>query len=141
MSDAELDPAATARLLRRRAETGTIELRVSGSSMSEVIESGSTVVVEAAPVPRPGEIWVFTDDEGVIVVHRVRHVDEFHVIGRGTGNHVDDGPVPIENAVGRVRALTRPDGSPKRFGIIDRRAAQVSFKIRQMAVRVRRGRR
>jgi len=140
MSDAEQDPAATARLLRRRVETGSIELRVSGSSMSGVIESGSTVVVEAGPVPRPGEIWAFANDEGVIVVHWVRHVDEFHVIGRGTGNQFDDGPVPIENAVGRVRRLTRPDGSHKQFGIIDRLAAQARFKMRQMAVRLRRGR-
>lgn len=139
MPDAEQDPAATARLLRRRAETGTIELSVSGSSMSGVIESGSTVVVEAAPVPRPGEIWVFTNDEGVIVVHRVRHVDEFHVIGRGTGNRVDDGPVPIENAVGRVRRLTRPDGSHKQFGMIDRQVARAVFKMRQIARGIRHG--
>lgn len=136
MADEQQDPASTARLLRRRLEAGPIELPVNGSSMRGVIESGSTVVVEAAPAPRRGEIWVFMNDDAVIVVHRVREVDGMSVTGRGSGNPLDDVPVPLDHAVGRVLALTTPSGTTKRFGIVDRRFAQLMFRIRRVAIRM-----
>ncbi len=106
--------------------------------MVGVIESGSTVVVEGAGAPRRGEIWGFTNDAGVIVVHRVREVDGDHVTGRGSGNPVDDPPVPLAQAIGRVTTVVAPDGSVKGFGTLDRLGSAAAFRLRRVARTVRR---
>ena len=136
VSDTVPDPDVTARLLRGRLADGPLELPVSGSSMRGVIESGAIVDLSAADEPRVGEIWAFVDDDGNLVVHRIRHVAPDQVVGRGSGNIRDDAPVRRHRLVGRVRTATTEHG-PRTFGEGDRRRAAVAFRLRELARSVR----
>ncbi|MDW3217470.1 MAG: S24/S26 family peptidase [Acidimicrobiales bacterium] len=133
------DADAVARLLRARVGDAPVELAVAGSSMAGVIATGSTVVIEAADRPRRGEIWAFVEDDGRVVVHRVRELDGDLVIGRGAGNPLDDDPVARDRLVGRVSAATH-GGQVRRFGAWDRRRSHVSFTLRRLLRRFRRSR-
>ncbi len=118
-------PEAVARLLRSRVAAGAIELPVAGSSMRGVIESGATVTIVPAPKPRQGEIWGFVDDEGNVVVHRVRTITADTIIGRGTGNPIDDPPVPRTRLIGRVDRTLSAAGKATTFRGRDRLRARV----------------
>ncbi|MEQ8840148.1 MAG: S24/S26 family peptidase [Acidimicrobiales bacterium] len=128
------EPDAIAALLRRRLSHAAVEIPVAGTSMSGVIASGSTVVLSPATHPRCGEIWAFVDDDGGVVVHRVREYDGSSVTARGTGNRVDDDPVPASRLVGRV-VESHWSGQRRRFGSVDRVRAAVTLRTRR---RVRR---
>ncbi len=127
------DPDAIARLLRTRIADRAIELEVTGSSMARTIETGATVLVEHAPVARPGQIWLFIDDQSRLVVHRVRSVSDGMVTGRGSGNPIDDEPVSTGRLVGRVRVAVDAENRSRRFGWWDQYRAAVSFRLRQAA--------
>lgn len=133
------DPVTTALLLRRRLATAPIELPVSGQSMGSTIRSGSTVRLTELTEPRRGEIWAFvgTDSESStgsgIVVHRVRHLTEHSITGRGDGNRLDDRTVPRSHLIGRVDSATGPDGTIRSFGALDRRLAAVQMWVRAIA--------
>lgn len=133
------DADAVARLLRARVGDAPVELAVTGSSMAGVIATGSIVVIEAADRPRRGEIWAFVDDDGGVVVHRLREIDGDVVIGRGTGNPLDDDPVATDRLIGRVSAATQGD-EHRRFGAWDRRVSRISFAVRKMLRGFRRSR-
>ena len=66
------DPDATAAMLRRMAEVGPLWVDVRGSSMGRSIPDGTRVRVEPGRHPRRGEVWVFCDESGVVLVHRAR---------------------------------------------------------------------
>lgn len=133
------DADAVARLLRARVGEAPVELAVTGSSMAGVIATGSIVVIEAADRPRRGEIWAFVDDDGGVVVHRLREIDGDMVVGRGTGNPLDDDPVTTDRLIGRVAAATHGDDR-RRFGRWDRRLSRVSFAARKALRRLRKSR-
>lgn len=120
MGAADEHPEAVARLLRSRVEAGAIDLPVAGSSMKGVIESGATVTIGHAEQPRRGEIWAFVDDDGTVVVHRVRTITTDTIIGRGTGNPVDDPPVPKTRLIGRVERTLTSTGKSTTFRGRDR---------------------
>lgn len=127
----------TARLLRHRLASGPLRLPVSGSSMRGTIASGSEVELVAATRPSRGEIWAFAATGDTVVVHRVRELAEGMVICRGSGNPVDDPPLPLSRAVGRVRRAIPPEGSPRSFGRVDRHRAALAFRLRRLARRIR----
>ena len=104
--------------------------------MVGIIESGSTVLVEAAAVPRPGQIWLCVDDEARLVVHRVREVTDGWVTSRGSGNAVDDEPLHLERLVGRVRGVVDPMGRSRVFGRWDQHRSRLLFRLRRIARRV-----
>ena len=131
---ASAHPDAVAALLRRRVARDPIELPVSGVSMAGVIASDSTVVIVTASQPRRGEIWAFVDDEGGIVVHRVREYDGTSVTARGAGNPIDDAPVSTSRLVGKV-VEARHESQRRRFGRIDRIRADLAMKLRASARR------
>jgi hypothetical protein len=136
--DTAPDNAETvARLIRRRLAAGPVEMRVSGSSMRGAIASGSTVRLVASRTPRRGEIWAFVANDNAVVVHRVRDVDLDTITCRGVGNPVDDDPVPLDHALGRVSHATDPDGRQRRFGGADRSRARAEFAFRRWMRRFR----
>lgn len=98
--------------------------------MGRVIVSGSVVAVHAAERPRRGEIWAFVDDEGQVLVHRIRSIDGETLIGRGVGNRRDDLPLTIDRTIGRVASSLAPDGSERSFGALDRMRADLRFRLR-----------
>jgi hypothetical protein len=130
------DPETTARLLRRRLATDHLELPVTGESMGSTIRSGSTVRLTELSEPRRGEVWAFVGPGSGIVVHRVRHLTDESVTGRGDGNPLDDHTVPRSHLIGRVESATSPSGSVRRFGPFDRRRAAVRLHLRGMARKV-----
>jgi hypothetical protein len=129
------DPETTARLLRNRLAVAPLELPVNGRSMGTTIGSGSTVTVSEPSEPRRGEIWAFVGADSGIVVHRVRHLTEDSMTGRGDGNPLDDRTVPRSHLIGRVDAATGPDGTTRRFGSWDRWRASVRLRLREVARR------
>lgn len=133
MGASDAHPDAVARLLRTRVRTAAIDLPVAGSSMRGTISTGATVSVVAAPAPRRGEIWAFVDDQGTVIVHRVREIDGDTIVGRGTGNPIDDPPVHLDRLIGRVVASTSPSGVTTTFGEIDRLQARVRLDLRRAA--------
>ena len=130
------DPDVTARLLRKRLADAPVELPVSGKSMGSTIRSGSTVLIAELSEPRRGEVWAFVGVGSGIVVHRVRHLTRDTMTGRGDGNLVDDIEVPRAHLIGRVAAATGPDGSTRRFGLLDRRSAAIRLFVRGFGRRV-----
>lgn len=106
--------------------------------MVGIIESGATVLVEAAATPRPGQIWLCVDDEARLVVHRVRGVADGLVTSRGSGNDFDDEPLPIERLVGRVRSVVDAEARPRTFGRWDQSRSRLAFRLRRIARRTQR---
>lgn len=130
----QIAPETTARLLRSRLADAPLELPVSGESMGSTITSGSIVRITELSQPRRGEVWAFVGS-GEIVVHRVRHLTEDSMTGRGDGNPLDDRTVPRSHLIGRVESTVAPDGSVRSFGWFDRRRAAVRLYVRGVARR------
>ena len=124
------DPETTARLLRSRLATTPLDLPVSGLSMGSTIRSGSTVRLTGLSEPRRGEIWAFVGADSEIIVHRVRHIAEDTMTGRGHGNPVDDQIVPRTHLIGRVDSAIGPNGQTRTFGPVDRARAAIHFYVR-----------
>ena len=102
MSDGTTPPDTITRLLRRRAESGTLWIDAVGSSMGQAIPDGARVRVVAVDRPRRGEVWAMCNDEGRVIVHRV-----LGVVGRrwwlqGDANRSPDLPVDLVRLIGRV---------------------------------------
>jgi hypothetical protein len=104
------DVRAKAALLRRRVEHRSMWMWVDGPSMGESIFPGSEVLVRGARRPRLGEVWVFYDAAGKLIVHRhvwkTRHALRF----QGDLRVYPDPPIGPDLLVGAVRAI-RKDGS------------------------------
>jgi len=126
------DPDAVANLLRRRVNESELELPVTGSSMLGAIDSDSVVRLVASSRPRPGEVWAFVDNDGRLIVHRIRRLRPDTVTHRGVGNSRDDEPVSRTRMVGRV-VSSSGRGRSRRFGSLDAFIANASFRVRAVA--------
>jgi hypothetical protein len=75
--------------------------------MGSSIFPGSEVLVRGGTRPHPGEVWVFYDSEGRLVVHRhlwtVGHVLRF----QGDLRMYPDPGIVSDQLVGRVRAVRK----------------------------------
>lgn len=98
------------------AEGKTIRVRADGMSMHPSIKSGSVIFIqpyEPGAKPRPGEIIAWKRDTG-IVVHRLVNVYsqkmQMHYVTRGDSCAGEDDPVLIEQIVGKVVRVERPEG-------------------------------
>lgn len=136
MASPSNDPDTLARLLRRRADEGGLEVVVEGSSMGDVIASDSTVSIGSYRKARPGEVWAFVADTGRVVVHRVRRFEEGLVVTRGAGNSIDDHPISPARLIGPVMRATAPNGSTRTFATADRVRSAVSFRVRALLRRL-----
>ena len=130
------DPETTARLLRSRLATSPLELPVTGESMGSTIRSGSTVHLTDLSEPRRGEVWAFVGARSGIVVHRVRHLTDESMTGRGDANPLDDHTVPRTHLIGRVDSAAGPTGAVRRFGPFDRRRTAIQLYLRGIARKV-----
>ena len=133
VADASTDPDVLARLLRRRASEGRLDINVVGDSMAGVIRPDSRVVIEPQDRPRPGQVWAMVADSGQVVVHRVRRIEGDMLVGRGSGNSLDDEPLPLSRLVGVVVAAVDPDGGIRKFGRGDRILSSIVFQAKARA--------
>ena len=102
MSDGATSPDTISRLLRRRAEVGTLWIDTIGNSMGRAIPAGARVRVVAATRPRRGEVWAICSDDGRVIVHRVLGVVGGRWWFQGDANRSPDQPVRPERLIGRV---------------------------------------
>lgn len=100
------------------AEGKSIRVRADGNSMHPSIKSGSIIFIEpyeAGTKPRQGEIIAWKRDSG-FVVHRLVSVYsqkmQKHYVTRGDSSAAEDDPVLIEQIVGKVVRVERPEGKP-----------------------------
>lgn len=96
----------------------SVEVRVTGSSMSPFIQPEDVVVLdplEASPV-RIGQVLCFLRDPDRLAIHRVIAGGESGWILRGDGASVADEPIKREGILGRVSAIHRA-GRRVRFGL------------------------
>ena len=111
-SGAPLPPERLAGLLRRRGDAGPFWLPVDGTSMGGAILPGSEVEVRAATTPRRGQVWLFCDARGALVVHRCHGPAGTAAWRfRGDAQTGSDAPVPAANLVGVVTAVKSPGGA------------------------------
>jgi hypothetical protein len=98
---------AKAALLRRRLARESMWMPVDGPSMGSSIFPGSEVLVRGGTRPHPGEVWVFYDADGRLIVHRhvwtVREVLRF----QGDLRMYPDPAITSDQLVGRVRAVRK----------------------------------
>ncbi len=102
MSDGTTSPDTITRLLRRRAEVGTLWIDAIGNSMGRAVPDGARVRVVVARRPRRGEVWAVCNDDGRIIVHRVLGVVGDRWWLRGDANRSPDLPVRFDRLIGRV---------------------------------------
>ena len=102
MSDGTTPPETIARLLRRRAEAGTLWIDTIGNSMGRAIPDGARVRVVAAARPRRGEVWAMCSDDGRVIVHRALGVVDGRWWLQGDANRSPDRPVGLDRLIGRV---------------------------------------
>ena len=119
MSDGTTPPATITRLLRRRAESGTLWIDAVGSSMGRAIPDGARVHVVAAARPRRGEVWAMCDDGGRVIVHRVLGLVDGQWWFRGDANSSPDLPVELDRLIGRVDEV-EVAGRLRLLGTLDR---------------------
>ncbi len=97
-------------------EGKTIRIRADGNSMYPSIKSGSIIFIEPyepGTKPRRGEIIAWTRDSG-FVVHRLVSIYsqkmQMHYVTRGDSCAGEDKPVTIDQIVGKVVRVERPEG-------------------------------
>lgn len=96
----------------------SVEIRVTGSSMSPFIRPGDVIVLDP-PGPHPvrvGDVLGFLRGPSRLAIHRVVAKHGNAPVLRGDGAQVDDGSVMPEAIVGRVRSVLR-EGAPVRLGL------------------------
>ena len=96
----------------------SVEVRVTGSSMSPFIQPDDVVVLDplgAGPV-RVGQVLCFLRDPDRLAIHRVIAGGEGEWILRGDGASVADQPIKREGILGRVSAVHRA-GRSVGFGL------------------------
>lgn len=135
MSDGTTPPDTITRLLRRRAESGTLWIDAVGSSMGQAIPDGARVRVVAVDRPRRGEVWAMCNDEGRVIVHRV-----LGVVGRrwwlqGDANRSPDLPVDLDRLIGRIDEFEAA-GRRRRLGTSDRLIARARLDFAAVRKRV-----
>lgn len=92
----------TAGALRKAARVRPLWIEVRGGSMGRSIPDGSKVCVEAAALPRRGEVWAFCDRSDSVVVHRCRGPVSGGMRFQGDARVRPDETVPEERLIGRV---------------------------------------
>ncbi|HEX4983478.1 MAG TPA: hypothetical protein VFV63_17360 [Ilumatobacteraceae bacterium] len=102
MFDGTTPPDTIARLLRRRAESGTLWIDTVGSSMGRAVPDGARVRVVAAARPRRGEVWAICNDDSRVVVHRALGVVDGRWWFQGDANRSPDLPIELARLIGRV---------------------------------------
>jgi len=91
----------------------SLELRMSGSSMSPAIEDGDVITVEpvAEDPVKQGDIVLYHSRFDTAVIHRVirleRSSSERCIVTRGDAASHNDVPVPLHRILGRVRRVER----------------------------------
>ena len=91
-----------------------IEIKMSGSTMSPVIEDGDLITIE--PIQenslRPGDIILYNSLRDTAVIHRVVRLEkgdsaDRSVITRGDAASQNDLAVPFHRVLGRVKLIER----------------------------------
>jgi len=91
-----------------------IEIKMSGSTMSPVIEDGDLITIE--PIQenslRPGDIILYNSLRDTAVIHRVVRVEKGEsadrsIITRGDAASQNDLAVPFHRVLGRVKRIER----------------------------------
>lgn len=98
------------------AEGKTIRVRADGNSMYPSIKSGSIIFIEPyepGTKPRQGDIIAWKRESG-FVVHRLVSVCsrkmQMHYVTRGDSCAGEDDPVTIDQIVGKVVRVEKPEG-------------------------------
>jgi hypothetical protein len=129
VTDSGVPADVKASLLRRRAATQPIWIDVSGMSMGQRLPGGARVLVAAGLNPRRGEVWAFVDDDGHVVVHRLKR----HAAGRswlqGDANPSSDAPVPADRLIGRVTSVDM-NGRTRSLGVAERWRGRLLLEAR-----------
>ena len=120
MSEGTTSPDTVTRLLRRRAEAGTLWIDTVGNSMGRAVPAGARVRIVAASRPRRGEVWAMCDDDGRVIVHRVLGSVGDRWWLQGDANRSPDRPVGFDRLIGRVDEVEvagrrRRLGAPRRL--------------------------
>jgi len=91
-----------------------IEIKMSGGTMSPVIEDGDLVTVEPIHegLLRPGDIILYNSLRDTAVIHRVVRVErgdstDRSVVTRGDAASQNDLAVPFHRVLGRVKGIER----------------------------------
>jgi len=91
-----------------------IEIKMSGSTMSPVIEDGDLITVEPIQETalRPGDIILYNSLRDTAVIHRVVRVEKGEsadrsIITRGDAANQNDLAVPVHRVLGRVKLIER----------------------------------
>jgi hypothetical protein len=137
MPDGTTPPETITRLLRRRAEVGTLWIDTVGSSMGRAVPDGARVRVVAVSRPHRGEVWAMCSDDGRVIVHRVLGVVDGRWWLQGDANRAPDPPVELERLIGRVDEIDI-DGRRRQLGAFDRVIARARLDIAAMWNRVAR---
>jgi hypothetical protein len=128
MSEGTTSPDTITRLLRRRAEVGTLWIDTIGNSMGRAVPAGARVRVVAASRPRRGEVWAMCDDEGRIIVHRVLGEAGERWWLQGDANRSPDQPVSLDRLIGRVDEV-EVAGRRRRLGPVHRVCARARLDV------------
>lgn len=100
---------ATAASIWKRQRHG-FEAPFLGTSMLPTVRSGELLRVRCTDHIEPGDVIVYLDGSGGVVVHRLIRISHSRLITRGDGTAVPDAPVDASTVVGRVESVHR-DGS------------------------------
>ena len=135
MSEGTTSPDTITRLLRRRAEVGTLWIDTIGNSMGRAVPAGARVRVVAASRPRRGEVWAMCDDDGRIIVHRVLGEAGERWWLQGDANRSPDLPVRPDRLIGRVDEV-ETNGRRRRLGRSRRVVARARLDVAAICKRV-----
>jgi len=136
MSDGTTPPETITRLLRRRAETGTLWVDTSGNSMGRAIPDGARVRIVAAARPRRGEVWAMCNDDSRVIVHRALGVVDGRWWLQGDTNRAPDPPVGLDRLIGRVDEIDVA-GRRRRLGAFKRLIGRARLDAAALRKRVR----
>ncbi|HKF55091.1 MAG TPA: signal peptidase I [Blastocatellia bacterium] len=91
-----------------------IEIKMSGSTMSPVIEDGDVITIEPIQetLLRPGDIILYNSLRDTAVIHRVVRVEKGEsadrsIITRGDAASQNDLALPFHRVLGRVKLIER----------------------------------
>lgn len=108
MSPAPLPSPSTFVALRDLAREHPVEVTVRGGCMAPLLSDGERVAVAPARVYWPGDVVVFQDAGGRLLVHRLLGwrpwAGSLACVTRGDGCPCHDAPVPRARLLGRVIA-------------------------------------
>lgn len=133
-----LEPTTRAQLLRRAAARGRLWVPAHGASMGWTVPTGSSVLVQAAPRPRRGEVWAYCGSDGGVVVHRYRRrLPAGHRL-QGDTCVAPDAPVGDALLIGRVVAV-RGRGRARRLTRLNAIVGALQRLPRAVVARATRG--